>query len=116
LARALREGRLRAAVPDVRLRIRLFRADPVVDLLGAHVEPADVDLRMQLLEALLHQAQEVAAMRRIEDERRLAAARAGRNEEKRDERESAIQKEVPRGGEAPPKRGESTRFPDGGSA
>ncbi len=74
--RGAREGRVRPAVPDVRLRIRLLRAQPVIDLLGAHVEPADVDLRVRPLEFLLDEAEEVPAVRRIDRQGRAAVGAA----------------------------------------
>ena len=64
VAGAAREDRVGPAEPDVRLRVRLLRADPVVDLLRAHVEPPHVHVRMLRLVGLL-------------DERRAGRGRAG---------------------------------------
>ena len=76
--RAAREDRVGPAEPDVRLRVRLLRPHPVVDLLRAHVEPAHVDVGMGALELLLDQRQEIAPVGRVEDERRAGVAAAAR--------------------------------------
>src|SRR5207248_3241223 len=62
------EDRRRAAEPDVSLRDGALGAEAVVDLLGAHVEPAHIHLGMELLEAPLTQRQQVAAVRGVDDE------------------------------------------------
>src|SRR5262249_25237194 len=73
---------------DVPLRIGGLGAYPVVDLLRAHVEPADVDVRMLRLEAPLHQQQQVAPMRGVDHHRGPAVAAARREgEEEREEGE-----------------------------
>jgi len=83
LADAGREDGVRPAVPDVGLRVRLLRAQPVVDLLRAHVEPPHVHVRVRLLELPLDESQEVAAVRGVDDEggARIAAAAQGAYEE-----------------------------------
>src|SRR5262249_27223231 len=81
------ENRRGPAVPDVRLWVGLLGSDSVVDLLRAHVEPAHVDLRMLLLVGLLHQAEQVAAMRRVDDDRSSRVAPAGRGQDKQSRRE-----------------------------
>ena len=85
LGGAAGEDRLRTAEPDVRLRVGGLGADAVVDLLRAHVEPADVDVRVLGLEALLHQEQQVAAVRGVDDQRdpAVAAARGESGQEDR---------------------------------
>jgi hypothetical protein len=53
----------RSPKPDVGLRVHPFEAQAVQYFLGAHVEPAYVDVRMAPLEAVLQQLQLIAAMR-----------------------------------------------------
>src|SRR4029077_12647396 len=69
------------ARPDVGLRIGALRAEPVVDLLRAHVEPTHVDVRVWLFEPSLHEGEEVAAVGRIDDEGNPMVARAGSENE-----------------------------------
>ena len=84
LLRAAGEGRVRASVPDVGLRVRLLRAEAVVDLLRAHVEPAHVDLGVRELELLLDEAEQVAAVRRV-DGQGLAGVGAAGEQARREE-------------------------------
>ena len=77
--RRAREDRPRAAKPDVGLGIRPLGPQPVVHFLRAHVEPVHDDIRVELLEAVLEQGEEIAAVGRIDDEGRSSIAPAARN-------------------------------------
>ena len=86
--RAAREDRRRAAEPDVGLRVGGLGADAVVDLLRAHVEPAHVDLGVRLLVGAFEERQQVAAVGRVQHQRRAAvAAAAGQQRPCREQRE-----------------------------
>ena len=60
--RSLRQNQRRPPEPDVRLRVGALRAEAVVDVLRPHVEPAHVDVRMERLEAVLEERQQIAAV------------------------------------------------------
>ena len=64
------EDRGRPAEPDVGLRVHPLEAQPVEDLLRSHVEPAHVDVGMPPLEGVLQQGELVAAVGRVEHDRR----------------------------------------------
>jgi len=51
------------------LWVRALGADAIEDILRSHVEPANVDIGIQGLEATLEQRQEIAAVGRIDDKR-----------------------------------------------
>ena len=70
------EDRGRPAEPDVGLRIDPLEPEPVEDLLRAHVEPADVDVGRAALEGVLEQRELVAAVRRVDHDRRAAVVAA----------------------------------------
>ena len=80
IARAAGENRAGPAEPDVRLGIHPLGAQPVVHLLRAHVEPVDDDVGVEVLEAMLEQREQVAAVGRIDDEGSAAVAPAGPGE------------------------------------
>ena len=72
-----REDGRRPAEPHVRLGIGALGAQAVVHLLRAHVQPAHVDVRMELLEAPLEQREEIAAVGTIDHQRSAGIPRAG---------------------------------------
>src|SRR5439155_23296416 len=70
------------AEPHVRLGVGALRAQAVVHLLRAHVEPPHVDIGVELLEATLQQGEEIAAVRAVHYERRSSVAPASGREER----------------------------------
>src|SRR5690606_26197430 len=60
---------------DGRLRVGALGAEPVEDLLRAHVQPLDIDLGVERLEPLLEGTQQVGAVRGIDDQRLPAVRR-----------------------------------------
>ena len=71
------EDRGRAPKPDVGLRVHPLEAESVQDFLGAHVQPAHVDVRMMALEVPFQQLQLIPAMGRIKNNRSAMVGRAG---------------------------------------
>ena len=86
---AAREDRVRPAEPDVGLRVGALRAHPVVDLLRPHVEPAHVDLGPRGFVGALERAQEIAPVRRVDDDRRAAVTAGGGDRAGRRQRPAA---------------------------
>ena len=78
------EDRGRAAEPHVGLRIHALESEPIEDLLRSHVEPAHVDVGMSPLEGVLQQGELVAAVWRVDDDRRARVGVAGQDAKERE--------------------------------
>ncbi|OQC34270.1 MAG: hypothetical protein BWX64_02795 [Acidobacteria bacterium ADurb.Bin051] len=88
------EDRVRPAEPDVGLRVGTLRTEPVVDLLRAHVEPTDVDLRVRRLVGLFEEHEQIAPVRRIDDHRRAPVAATAGGEGEHDEKKTGGEESV----------------------